>query len=846
MEPLIIKSQHFKNGYISDFWKNDIVGYKALGLNSLPNIWTPPFIVITMFAYDFWKNESSITKSEIIDKSRFLLKANLKNFVNKLCGGKSLKLIARSSSRFENILERGQYNSIYCNSDINSILDAIINIWSQGNIYGKKVSDKIAIIIQLYVRKITSGHLSNERRISKKSDEWFCEFDEYKKKGDYKIFRFRANKDIGKKFINNELFCKDKKELFEKIKLVTSLSSNFFKRVHYEWVWDSNKLWIVQKDFEEEYEGVSPIDSKKWLVKSSKKKVQKTKLKVLVEASDLKIYWNKIKCINTFKNCGLPSAKIYILEDVSILSELSNGIVNTGLRDDLSWLLNFPIVIRTDIKEDKKFLKFLLPRTDTIFRIQDSINFLVKNSKYFIRNDISAKNFCFLIHRFINSKSSAISISDPNIPKVKIDSTWGLPEGLLYYSHDSFEVSISKIKKIKKYIRCKKEFLDINENGKWVKRFCSKKFDWKSSLKKKNLEIIADYSFKISKYLGKPVQVMFFVDVDKATGHPKCLPWFYTTEIPSKYYIGNGGLKLVEKSMVICNELDLTSLKENLKNNISLRKGHILLKPEPKLLRSNKFINEVSKIALKHNFVIELEGSLLSHIYYILVNKGIRVRCIDVFKPKLKKQIFGKLVRDLIPVIIRSHGEKASTYNLTEDELFPLIKAKVIEEALELYWENDPLKVLEEVADIYECIISIMDIYSWDFEKIKILAEEKRKKRGGFKKGIVLVETREVPLIKKQEYILQDSLIRSMETLDDNRSYRIKYISNIRKPMLKEKKVCIPLIPPNVAEGSKKTIFFLKEIQLEIEVIYKEKEVIIEVKPIFKDLNSVNQLTLFD
>lgn len=839
MDPLIIKSQHFKNDYTSNYWKNDVVGFKALGLNSLPNNWTPPFIVITTFSFNLWKDETT-------DKNKFLLDAGLKSYINDLCKGSSQTLIVRSSSKLEKMLERGQYNSICCYSDIGPILDAINNVWSHGNIFKEKVEDEIAIIIQLHIRKIASGHLSNERRISKNSNEWFCEFDEYRKNGGRKFFGFKVNEYLSKEFINKEqLYCRNKKELLKKFRMVASISSDFSDRVHYEWVWDNERLWIVQKDFEERSKGVSPIESKGRLLKRPRKK-ERHVLEVLSEEYDSKLYWNKIKCVNTFKICGLPFGKIFILDDINILSNLSKGSVDKALENDLNWVLNFPMVIRTDIKNSEKLSKLLLPRTNTIFNIQDAIDFLIKTSKYFIENNIQLEDFCFLIHRFIYSKSSAISVAYPNIPKIKIDSIWGLPDGLLYYSHDSFEVSVDKTKKIKRYIRCKKEFLDVDKKGKWTKKFCSEEFDWKPSLKKKDLERIADYSFKILKHLGKPVQVMFFVNVEKATGHPECLPWFFTTEIPEKYSIEKN-IKSVERSLIIRDELDLINLREKLKNEVSLRKGYILLKPEIELLRSKKFIDEVSKIALENNFVIELEGSILSHIYYILINKGIKVRCVDVFNPRTKKQIFGKLVRDLIPVIIRSHGEEVSTYKLTESELLPLIKAKVIEEALELYWENDPLKIAEEIADIYECIKNILDLLDWTFNKVELLAKEKRGKRGGFKKRIMLIETKEVPLIKKQDSILQESLIKSDEIVNGViKRYKDDYTSTIRRPIIKGKKIHIPLIPPDVIEKGRKTILKFKETKIEIKILYKEKEVIVEVNPISRDLISDNQLTLFN
>ena len=70
-----------------------------------------------------------------------------------------------------------------------------------------------------------------------------------------------------------------------------------------------------------------------------------------------------------------------------------------------------------------------------------------------------------------------------------------------------------------------------------------------------------------------------------------------------------------------------------------------------------------------------------------------------------------------------------------------LLKVKVLEEAFELFWEADPNKSFEEMADILEVIQSACSTHGRSFQDLVELAEKKRNERGGFDRGIVLIVT---------------------------------------------------------------------------------------------------------
>ena len=107
----------------------------------------------------------------------------------------------------------------------------------------------------------------------------------------------------------------------------------------------------------------------------------------------------------------------------------------------------------------------------------------------------------------------------------------------------------------------------------------------------------------------------------------------------------------------------------------------------------------------------------------------------------MKERTFYKLVRDLIPDIIRENGEEAITRVLDDDEYRTELYRKLKEECDEVLFSSSKEQVLEELADVYEVISAIASLEGKQISDVSLLAEEKRKKRGGFQKRIFLERT---------------------------------------------------------------------------------------------------------
>lgn len=98
------------------------------------------------------------------------------------------------------------------------------------------------------------------------------------------------------------------------------------------------------------------------------------------------------------------------------------------------------------------------------------------------------------------------------------------------------------------------------------------------------------------------------------------------------------------------------------------------------------------------------------------------------------KTTYNKLVRDKIPEIIEESGKKYDISYATSNELSTLLEAKLDEEVNE-YKEA---KNLEELADILEVVFALADNLGYSEEDLFKLQSDKKEKRGGFKKGIIL------------------------------------------------------------------------------------------------------------
>lgn len=106
-------------------------------------------------------------------------------------------------------------------------------------------------------------------------------------------------------------------------------------------------------------------------------------------------------------------------------------------------------------------------------------------------------------------------------------------------------------------------------------------------------------------------------------------------------------------------------------------------------------------------------------------------------------RVYNKLVRDNIPSIIESNGEKPIVRILNEVEYKYELERKLYEEYQEVLEATGNDRV-EELADMLEIIKVLAKLEGKSLDDVIILANKKNEKRGSFDKKIFLEKVIEV------------------------------------------------------------------------------------------------------
>lgn len=96
---------------------------------------------------------------------------------------------------------------------------------------------------------------------------------------------------------------------------------------------------------------------------------------------------------------------------------------------------------------------------------------------------------------------------------------------------------------------------------------------------------------------------------------------------------------------------------------------------------------------------------------------------------------YHKAVRDRIPEIIEQEGKKAAVQILEPAEFAAALHRKLQEEVQE-YLQSE---AVEELADLLEVVYALAGLQGTSPEALEALRLEKRARRGGFEKRLLLV-----------------------------------------------------------------------------------------------------------
>ena len=721
------------------------VGEKAFGLSCLPKPWTLPFIVVSHELLSLYNGcrvniQDQLINRWIVPIVEAAISVGIKDHD---------RIIVRSSGCVEGLEERGKFCSV--EGILKNIFQALTSCLTKLSSDNNLNDQRIPIVIQKCAVPISAkGHLSNERRFYKEKRDWIGDFEELGKPFQINLRNWRKNISV-ENHIDNHLSCNITPRVSEVLKIPAAWAYKQGLRIHFEWVWDAKNIYLVQADSERESGGVDPTKihrSKLDLLSSFTPKC----LKIINETHARQ--YNKIHNVFTYLKLGLPITRIYILDDQFVIDALASGKVSLDLKSDLTQLVTGSLVIRMDIANADKDRQQLLPRTHEVRELNSALAWLMKYSAEI--NKCAKEKVAFIFHNFIPSVSSAFAYAAPGERKVLIEGLWGLPEGLYYYEHDKFIVDtqtpwvaelhhkdISHFQ-VQEKPRCKRYFIASDRKGRWTTQTLKAPYDWRRSINKSEwIREIAFESKRIAEEEAKPLSIMWFVDVPGEVCSKQIFPWHHESYDQSITSRGRTHRKKTpfDRSLVIRSNAEIEILRqEAAKGSSTIRR--VRIQPyEEVLLRDKDTLCMIGELTRKIDAVILLEGGVLSHAYYQLMKTNAIVEILHPFEDFDDKREFNKLVRDKVPSNIDRGGEIVRKARLLGDAFLRALREKLAEEAFEVLDATDQNSIIGELADVNEIIDEILCQLGIGRDELRKRQDEKREKAGGFKDGLVLLET---------------------------------------------------------------------------------------------------------
>jgi predicted house-cleaning noncanonical NTP pyrophosphatase (MazG superfamily) len=712
------------------------LGHKAFGLASLPSGWTQPFFVVDGRC-DF--------SSDNLPGGRGL-RSHLHQAAEQLHITPEALVIVRSSGATETLSERGSHESATCRPDqlfgtLRSLKDQVV----------RTSAVPINWVVQVKSDSKDQGHLSNERRLREESRDWIVELESRDPSTlDSRIDHLSVRKwRDGELVQSDRLACRQRSDLASVLKQVAQWGMQFSHRLHFEWVWDGAYIYVVQADVEEASVGVDP----RTLVPRSLERTAVGRLQVFRRAAavDYKIF-GKLKNAALYRRLGYKMPAFYVLSDKAALRSILDGRPTDALLRDLKRLTARPLIARVDGTKVPEGKREMLPRSDELRSQEAAVAWLVGDFARMIKETgLVNAGLCVIAHHFVPAVASAWARAEPNDRWVRIEALWGVPEGLYWYSHDTFETdTISanpaqalrpKDFQIRERRRFKGIFVAPNLNGRWITQKTLPPFDWRRSITRDAwLREIAATTRGIAIKEGAPTSVMWLVDVHPHSSEHQVLPWYHNrSDYPTEIRAAPRRKISSHRDFTVRDHADWDRLKALASEG---RIDRVTVEPiDADLIRNPAFSESIIELAQTHGFVVELAGGLLSHIYYVLTRAGCKVECVDLYGADEDTVLFNKVVRDQIPGQIQRGGERAEVVRLSGYALTVALKRKLVEEALEVLDAQKSGDIAGELADVLEVLWAIARQLGITVAAIDSERARKNQKRGSFERGLMLVRT---------------------------------------------------------------------------------------------------------
>ncbi|NCU32735.1 MAG: hypothetical protein EOM23_07380, partial [Candidatus Moranbacteria bacterium] len=298
---LMVERDYIREIILEDI-SADLVGEKACGLSSLYESWTPPFIVVSNELSRFYSSGQDINVLRDEWEPNVLIALKRKGI------NEDDDILIRSNSCTEDMSERGQYVSRQ--GTVSELFNCLIEYYKELEQLDCSAID-MPVIIQKYIKPLLKGHVSNERRVSQENRDWRCEYESGLDLFCISIrnWRDKTGIEVSK---NQPLICPTDNVICDVLKSPCKWATLQHLRVHFEWVYDGYRLYIVQADEEKPSTGIDPTSV---VIKAESLPKFNPKILTLLSIENEIKYQNfsKLKNPIIYNKLDMPTAPLYML-----------------------------------------------------------------------------------------------------------------------------------------------------------------------------------------------------------------------------------------------------------------------------------------------------------------------------------------------------------------------------------------------------------------------------------------------------------------------------------------------------------------------------------------------------
>lgn len=700
-------------------------GTKVAGLGILPPAWVPPYVAVPVWGFEDWATEHEGWVARILHKG-----LSLEVALQLASENGRYPVIVRSSAVGEELEDRGLYKSLRLDAGagMDQLAAKIDEIYR--DFQARAHHSAIGICLQRYVPCELAGHVSNEVRVSATRNQWTYGIE---------APAFAPERGLNSKFadapdVQLPLTLTSPSGISAILRRICHwVNVRIDGRSHLEWCAGNGRFWIVQLDQESPTSlGVDPhaMPNPRGATRYGAEPVADGVFTPYRIEDDSP--WRKLSYLRDFwTGAEPPRYRLFFATGDAIGAALQREGGAAGLAAEIDLLTGGRSVLRTDCKAPS-VKPFNLPRTNTVDGATAAA-WLAATLAKLSAMGAADNEIAIILHRYIPAGAAAWTYYSPGDEIVRIDSLWGLPDGLQFLSHDSFEVDARTGEELAAAVRFKPYFLQEQDDGTWRYVQVARQYGRDRVLSREALRVMALETVAVSRKIKDRAQIMWFCDIPSELGLGQYLPWYRSNEFARFERPSRPPLP----TRRVSNLADLGALGQKEERCI------ILVSPEVELVRDDDtFLDRVIELASARSLPVELSGSVLGHAYYRLRAAGILVLAPSRKYDRVRgRRRHYKVVRDDIPRIIAAKGERVSFGRLAQGEAAVALIGKLFEEGLELNGAKEPAQQLEELADVLEVVrgLAVTAGISWD--DLIVAAAAKREKRGGFEQQTVLLET---------------------------------------------------------------------------------------------------------